>query len=73
MILLANQSWQDRVQEKFSIFYEMQISKCLRKNSKENRRYESKAFQHSPRTCDADRFRNGSNTGHWLSNERDPG
>jgi hypothetical protein len=31
MILLANQSWQDRVQEKISILSEMPISKCLRK------------------------------------------
>jgi len=31
MILLANQSWQDRVQEKFSILSEMPISECLRK------------------------------------------
>jgi len=31
MILLANQSWQDRVQEKFSILSEMPVSECLRK------------------------------------------
>src|SRR3954462_4673295 len=31
MILLANQSWQDRVQEKFSILSEMSVFECLRK------------------------------------------
>jgi hypothetical protein len=30
MILLANQSWQDRAQEKFSIPSEMSISEYLR-------------------------------------------
>jgi len=31
MILLANQSWQDRVQEKFSILSEIPVFERLRK------------------------------------------
>jgi hypothetical protein len=30
MILFANRSWQDRVQEKFSILFEIPVSKYLR-------------------------------------------
>src|SRR5436190_15911262 len=69
MILLANQSWQDRVQEKFSILSEIPVFEGLEKWMKRNPTPETKTgmlasgFRHQLLHCPGGRVRNRSRDG----------